>query len=187
MREGLEKEVTGRNACSNKKGVTMGNHYQTEQEIEAVVAGFEQCTTGKDEFTHLSHLTVAVYYLRHSTPDGAFQKMRSGLLRFLDHHGVGRTKYKEQLTRSWITLVQSVIEQMGRDLSLLAATNAVLERLGDLRIPFENDHEIYGTGSVWNRHEGSNSTECWPQGRATVSTSGTRQNHYRTERGSAGC
>lgn len=117
----------------------MRNHYQTEQEIEAVVAGFEQCTTGKDEFTHLSHLTVAVYCLRRSTPDEAFQKMRSGLLCFLNHHGVGRTKYKEQLTRSWIALVQSVIEQMDRDLPLLAATNAVLERLGNLRIPFEDE------------------------------------------------
>jgi hypothetical protein len=117
----------------------MGNHNQTEQEIEAVVAGFEQCTTGIDEFTHLSHLTVAVYYLRRSAPDETFQKMRSGLLRFLDHHGVGRTKYKEQLTRSWITLIQTVIEQMDRDLSLVTVTNAVLERLGDLRIPFEDE------------------------------------------------
>jgi hypothetical protein len=113
----------------------MGDHYQTEQEIDAVVAGFEQCTTGKDEFTHLSHLTVAVYYLRHSTPDQAFQKMRSGLFRFLDHHGVGRKKYNEQLTFSWMTLIRSVIQQMDQDLSLVAVTNEVLERLGDSRIP----------------------------------------------------
>lgn len=112
----------------------MRDHYQTEKEIEAVVAGFEQCTTGKDEFTHLSHLTVAVYYLRYSTPDQAFQQMRSGLFRFLDHHGVGRTKYNETLTRSWITLIQSVIEQMNPDVSLVAVTNEVLERLGDSRI-----------------------------------------------------
>ena len=42
-------------------------HYKDEHEIEAEVAGFEQCTTEKDKFTHLSHLTVAVYYLRQST------------------------------------------------------------------------------------------------------------------------
>ena len=52
----------------------MSDHYQTEEEINAVVAGFEQCTTGKSEFTHLSHLTVAVSYLHHSTPEQAFQK-----------------------------------------------------------------------------------------------------------------
>jgi hypothetical protein len=116
----------------------MGNHYQTEQEIDALVAGFEQCTTGKDEFTHLSHLTVAVYYLRNSTPDQAFQQMRVGLFRFLDTHGVGRAKYDEQLTLSWMTSIQSVLEQMNPDLSLVDATNAVLARLGDSRIPRRN-------------------------------------------------
>ena len=116
----------------------MGDYYQTEQAIETVVAGFEQCTTGKDEFTHLSHLTVAVYYLRHSTPEEAFQKMRTGLFHFLDHHGVGRAKYNEQLTLSWITLIQSVLEQMDPDLSLVDATNAVLARLGDSRIARPN-------------------------------------------------
>ena len=119
----------------------MRDHYLNEQEIDAVVAGFEECTTGKDEFTHLSHLTVAVYYLRNSSPDQAFEKMRSGLFRFLEHHGVGRTKYNEQLTLSWLTLIQSVIEQMDPNLSLLAVTNAVLERLGDSRIPIEGEHE----------------------------------------------
>jgi hypothetical protein len=131
--------MTGKNDYPAEKEETMENHYKTEQEIEAVVAGFEQCTTGKDDFTHLSHLTVAVYYLRRSTPDEAFQKMRSALLRFLDHHGVGRTKYKEQLTRAWITLIHSVLEQMDQDLPLLALTNTMLERLGDLRIPFEDE------------------------------------------------
>jgi hypothetical protein len=119
---------------SCKEGVMMVGLYKDEQEIEAIVAGFEQCTTGKNEFTHLSHLTVAVYYLRNSTPEEAFQKMRSGLFRFLDYHGVRRAKYKEDLTRTWITLVQRVIEQMNSDASLVTITNAVLERLGDSRI-----------------------------------------------------
>ena len=118
----------------------MRNHYRNEQEIDAVVAGFEECTTGKDEFTHLSHLTVAVYYLRNSDPDQAFEKMRSGLIRFLDHHGVGRVKYKDRLTRAWITLTQRVIEEVDPDLSLLTVTNIVLERLGDHRIPIEDEH-----------------------------------------------
>ena len=113
----------------------MENYYKNEQEIESVVAGFEQCTTGKEEFTHVSHLTVATWYLRHSTPDKAFEKMRDGLFRFLDHHGIDRAKYKEELTHSWITLIQTVIAQMDQDLALLEVTNVVLERLGDARLP----------------------------------------------------
>jgi|SRR6267142_4185149 len=119
----------------------MNNYYQNEQEIDAVIKGFEECTIGKNEFTHLCHLTVAVYYLRNSNPDQAFEKMRAGLLRFLDHHGVGRAKYKDQLTLAWITLTQSLLEQMGAGLSLLEVTNVVLERLGNYRIPINEPED----------------------------------------------
>lgn len=112
----------------------MNDHYQTENEIDAVVSGFEQCTTGKSNFTHLSHLTVAVYYLRNSTPEETFQEMSAGLFRFLDHHGIDRAKYDAALTRSWIALVQNVIEELDSELSLVVVTNTVLERLGDSRI-----------------------------------------------------
>ena len=112
----------------------MGHHYLSEQEIAAVVEGFEKCTTGVDDFTHRGHLTVAVWYLRHSTPDQAFQKMCAGLLRFLDYHEVGRAKYDEQLTMKWIRLIQDALETMSPDLSLLEVTNAVIERFGDARV-----------------------------------------------------
>jgi hypothetical protein len=115
----------------------MKNYYRNKQDIKAVVAGFERCTTAKDEFTHLNHLTVATYYLRHSTPDQAFQKMRAGLLRFLDHQRVGRAKYNEPLTLAWIARVQEVIEQTNPDSSLVEVTNVVLERLGNMRIPVQ--------------------------------------------------
>ena len=119
----------------------MPDYYQNEQEIHAVVAGFENCTTAKDEFTHLSHLTVAASYLCHATPDEAFEKMCFGLLRFLDHHSVGRAKYNDRVTWAWIKQIQSVILQMDSSLSLLAVTNAVLDRLGDSRIAIAPDDE----------------------------------------------
>ena len=115
----------------------MARHFETDEAIRAVVEGFENCTTGKEGFTHLSHLTVAAYYLCHSTPDEAFEKMRLGLLRFLDHHGVGRAKYDDGLTRAWIVQVQNVIEQSAPDSSLVVITNRVLERLVDTRIARE--------------------------------------------------
>lgn len=109
-------------------------HYQNQHEIEAVVEGFETCTTTKDAFTHREHLTVAVWYLRSSNPDQALDRMRSGLFRFLDHHGVGRAKYKENLTVSWIRLVEATLAGLSPELSLLEVTNVVLERLGDSRL-----------------------------------------------------
>ena len=80
----------------------MAGYYKDVREIEAVVNGFESCTTAKDDFSHRSHLTVAAYYLHGSNELDATQRMRAGLLRFLDHHGVGRAKFHETLTIFWI-------------------------------------------------------------------------------------
>jgi hypothetical protein len=109
----------------------MFKHYSSEEEIEEVVYGFEQCTTLKDLFTHREHLTVATWYLCHTNPNEALDNMRTGLFRFLDHYAVGRTKYKEQLTVSWMTLVQNTLEKMDANLSLVERTNNILDLLSD--------------------------------------------------------
>lgn len=109
-------------------------HYSTEEQIRGVVDGFEECTTPKEAFTHREHLTVATWYLSHADPTSALDQMRDGLLRFLDHHGVGRMKYKEELTVSWMTLVQRSIEKMDAKLSIVERTNKVLDELGDARL-----------------------------------------------------
>ena len=123
------------------EGSAMTDRYQSGEEIAAVVRGFEDCTTPKDQFTHQSHLTVATYYLCNSTADETFAKMRVGLLRFLNHHGVDPAKYNDRVTRAWIEQVQNVSEQMGPAATLLAITNAVLDRLGDSRIAVTPDNE----------------------------------------------
>ncbi|HBB88733.1 MAG TPA: hypothetical protein DC047_14070 [Blastocatellia bacterium] len=115
----------------------MESHYQTEAEIESVVQGLESCTTGKDDFPHRKHLAVAVWYLRNSSVEQAVEKMRCSLLRFLDHHGLGREIYKEELTRAWINLVHEELERLDSNLSLVTLTNTVIERLGDLDAVFQ--------------------------------------------------
>src|SRR5258708_30926018 len=107
----------------------MKSHSQTEAESEAVVQGLESCAIGKDDFPHQKHLAVAVWYLRDATAEQAFEKMRSSLLRFLNHHAIDRGKYKEELTRAWINLVQSELEGLDPNLPLVTVTNSVIERL----------------------------------------------------------
>jgi hypothetical protein len=114
----------------------MESQYQREAEIESVVQGLESCTTGKDDFPHRKHLVVAVWYLQDSTVEEAFEKMRASLLRFLDHHGIGRQIYKEELTRAWINLVHEELEGLDPNLSLVTVTNTVIERLGDAQAVF---------------------------------------------------
>ena len=115
----------------------MESHYQTETEIESLVQGLESCTTGKEDFPHRKHLAVAVWYLRNATVEQAFRKMRTSLLRFLDHHSIGREVYKDELTRAWINLVHEELERLDPNLSLVPLTNTVIERLGDLNAVFQ--------------------------------------------------
>ncbi len=117
----------------------MEGSYKHQHEIEAVVDGFETCTTGKEDFRHRDHLTVAVWYLRGSTPDEALARMRTGLHRFLDHHGVDSQKYKEGLTIAWINAVHTLILELDPALSVVEITNFVHERLGDKRVVFDHN------------------------------------------------
>jgi len=119
----------------------MGQHYQTAEEIEAVVSGFENCTTSKEEFTHLSHLTVAAYYICNSTAEESFEKMRSGLLRFLKHHGVNTAKYSDRVTRAWIEQIRQVCELTNQDSSLVEMVNKVIAELGNARTAIERNDE----------------------------------------------
>ena len=119
----------------------MADYFKTQREIEAVVSGFENCTTSKEGFTHLSHLTVATYYLCNSTPEESFEKMRSGLLRFLKHHGVNSAKYSDRVTWAWIEQIHQVCQVTNQASSLVETVNRVIARLGHSRIPIERDCE----------------------------------------------
>lgn len=119
----------------------MAAYFRSEQEIEAVVSGFESCTSSKEEFTHLSHLTVATYYLCNSTPEESFAKMRTGLLRFLNHHRVNPAKYSDRVTRAWIEQIGQVCEMTNLESSLVEMVNKVIAELGTARIAIEPNDE----------------------------------------------
>ncbi len=100
--------------------------YRFNDEIENVVRGFESCETGADDFRHPQHLVVAVWYLHTMDRDGALDRMRSGLMRFLDHHGVDKTKYNEKVTVFWIDKIAEKLKQLGPDASIVEKCNVVL-------------------------------------------------------------
>ncbi len=127
----------------------MSGYFSSESEIEAVVQGFEKCTTDKDAFTHQSHLTIAVWYLHNSTEEQSIEKIRVGLHRFLDHLGVGQEKYHETVTVFWIKTVRDFLRRLDPGSSLLELTNAVIESLGNSRLVFEYySKELLGSASA---------------------------------------
>jgi hypothetical protein len=108
--------------------------YSSEDEIESVVRGFETCETDKTEFKHRQHLVVAVWYLQTLDTHAAVARMREGLLRFLDHHGVPREKYSEEVTVFWIELIAEKLNELGSGLSLVEKCNWIMNKT-DLSSP----------------------------------------------------
>ena len=102
------------------------NRYQSEDEIENVVRSIEACETGADDFHHAEHLAVAVWYLHTMERDAALDRMRAGLLRFLNHHEGDTTKYSETITVFYIDKVVEKLNDLGPDVSLVEKCNTVL-------------------------------------------------------------
>ena len=100
--------------------------YQTDAEIENVVRSFEACETGKDAFKHRAHLIVAIWYVETVGREAALERMRSSLMRFLDHHGVDRKKYSEPVTVFWIDKVAEKLKELGPEVSLVEKCNTIV-------------------------------------------------------------
>ena len=100
--------------------------YQSEAEIEEVVRGFETCETGGDDFKHRDHLVVAIWYLQTMDRQAALDRMRSGLLRFLNHHGGDTSKYSEAITSFWIERVAEKLSELGAEISLVEKCNRIV-------------------------------------------------------------
>ena len=102
------------------------NRYQSEDEIKKVVRGFETCETGGDDFHHADHLAVAVWYLHTMERDAALDRMRAGLLRFLNHYEGNTSKYSEPITVFYIDKIADKLNEIGPDVSVVEKCNAVL-------------------------------------------------------------
>jgi len=100
--------------------------YQTDAEIENVVRSFEACETDKDAFKHRDHLIVAIWYVETVGREAALERMRSSLMRFLDHHGVDRKKYSEPVTVFWIDKVAEKLKELGPEVSLVEKCNTIV-------------------------------------------------------------
>ena len=112
------------------------NYYKSDDEIEALVRGFEDCSTLPSEFNHRAHLVVALSYLHLSrlTAEQATERMRAGLYRFLDHYGEDRQVYNETITIFWIKLVQSFLDQTNATRPVADIANEMIKAYGNSQL-----------------------------------------------------
>ncbi|HZI60639.1 MAG TPA: hypothetical protein VFD62_08000 [Pyrinomonadaceae bacterium] len=106
--------------------------FSSESEIHEVVRGFETCKTDKTAFKHRDHITVAVCYLQTMDTNGAVERMRTGLRRFVDHHGVAREKYSEEVTIYWIKLIAEKLTELTPGASLVDQCNYVISSIAHI-------------------------------------------------------
>lgn len=101
--------------------------YNSQADIERLVRDFESCAIQAADFHHREHLTVAVWYLQTLSKEETVNRMRSALLRFLDHHGVDRKKYSEEVTVFWVDAIASHLEGISENASLVDKCNQVID------------------------------------------------------------
>lgn len=104
--------------------------YKTETEIAEVINLFEAAKLPHDKWRHAEHLTMAMHYSIHNEFDEALDKMRNGILKLNDFHGVVTTPtrgYHETLTVIWTRAVFDYVKaNPNNDLTVLA--NAIIEK-----------------------------------------------------------
>lgn len=111
--------------------------YESLDEIEAVVRGFESCELQPSEFTHAAHLTVALWYLSRLGAPEATARMRAGLYRFLNHHGLGNGKYNETITLFWIKVIRKFLDDADAKGSLADIANQMIASFSSSQLVFD--------------------------------------------------
>ena len=72
---------------------------------------FEKFEITPSDFDHAAHIRLAYIYLCQLSADAAAKRMKHALLAFLEHLGVGRTKFHETMTKAWIMAVRHFMER----------------------------------------------------------------------------
>ena len=107
----------------------MKTYYKTDDEIRTFVSAFEACSFHPSEFRHYQHLTVALWYVWHFSPEEARARMTSGIRRLAETYG--KMGYHETITLFWLRVVSNFAAERRGRMSLAATANALIESSND--------------------------------------------------------
>jgi hypothetical protein len=107
--------------------------YADAESVLRLVAAFENRTLPKPQWTHGAHLTMGFWYAAHLPAEVALDRIRAGILRLNESHGVVTTPtsgYHETITRAYMRLIGAHLAADADGGEWHERTNRVLERLG---------------------------------------------------------
>ena len=101
-------------------------YYKTDDEIHALVSAFEACSFHPSEFRHYHHLTVALWYVWHLSPDEASAEMSKGIRRLAETYG--KMGYHETITLFWLRVVANFVAEHRANKTFSETANALIDR-----------------------------------------------------------
>jgi hypothetical protein len=101
-----------------------------DADIEALVRSFEDGSLPRSEWTHASHLLVALWYMTRQPRDQATRLMRDGIRRYNHIHGRD-SGYHETITLAWVAVIARFLARADRDRSLSELAAALIDGCGD--------------------------------------------------------
>lgn len=113
--------------------------YQTEDEIEALVNEFNNCTLSRSEWNHTAHLTVALWYLIRYEEQEAILEIRDRIKRYNTAMGIKTTQdsgYHETMTLFWVWMVRRYLSLNSKQDSILLLANSLIDTY-DKYLPLE--------------------------------------------------
>ncbi len=102
----------------------------TDDEIASMVRSFEEGSLPRSEWTHTSHLLVALWYLSRHPRDRATRLVRDGIRRYNHLHGRD-SAYHETITLAWVAVVAQFLAGCERDQPISVLADALVNRYGD--------------------------------------------------------
>jgi hypothetical protein len=118
--------------------------WSSADEVNALVARFEDASLPASAWTHRAHLTVALWYAHHHPPMEALDRMRAGILRLNAAHGVPTTPaggYHETITRFYMHVITHYLQEHGAAGDWADRANRLVEHLGSRELPLRHYSE----------------------------------------------
>lgn len=112
--------------------------FTRDDELDALVRAFENCTISREAWDHAGHIAVAFVYAERFGEDAGTERMREALLHFAKVNKIvpspGRG-YHETLTRFWMRMVAVYATTLDATEPLYVRGNAAIDHFADKDIP----------------------------------------------------
>lgn len=105
---------------------------------DRVAEAFSSLVLTKPEWTHEAHLRVGLWHVLHFGEDEAMERLREGITRLNESHGVANTEsggYHESITWFYVRTIACFVERSGRGRDLDELAEELVLLLEDKELP----------------------------------------------------